>query len=182
MKTPSLALIVAIIGLISSAIVTAQETGYTPLFNGKNLDGWQTAKTKETESLDGKTEANKGRIKVVDGSLVYDPSIKGNFYIETTKKFAGDVQIAFEFNPGAMCNNDVFLRGSKFDIVPGRKETEKVEEGTWYKMEIIVKGDMIEHKIDGETLRSAKAVAGASPFMLRAEFGTIRIKNLGFKE
>jgi hypothetical protein len=157
------------------------EPGFTLLFNGKNLDGWRQAKGKK-ESLDGKTEAYNGRFKVVDGKLVYDPAVKGDLYIETVKEFGKDVHIKFDFNPGPKCNNDIFLRGTKFDIIPGNKENKNVKEGTWYTMEIIVQGDKIEHKIDGETVRTSKAGAKATPLMLRAEFGAIAIKNIRVKE
>src|SRR5882757_1725423 len=84
----------------ASAADFTPEPGFTLLFNGKNLDGWQTAKTSNAESLQGKTEAFGGRFKVVDGTLVYDPAVKGQAYIETTKEFAGDVHIKLEFNAG----------------------------------------------------------------------------------
>ena len=83
------------------------EPGFTLLFNGKNLDGWREAKGKK-ESLEGKTEAYKGRFKVVEGKLVYDPTVKGDLYIETTREFGKDVHIKFDFNPGPKCNNDFF--------------------------------------------------------------------------
>jgi len=161
---------------------TEAPAGFTALFNGKNLDGWRTAKTEKAEPLDGKTDAGKGRIKVADGVLSYDPSIKGNFYIETTREFAKDVHIKLEFKPGAGCNNDFFLRGTKFDIVPGKKETQDVKEGEWQTLEIIVKGDEIVHKINGTAIRTAKTTGGATPFMLRAEFGPIELRNIQFKE
>ncbi len=41
---------------------------------------------------------------------------------------------------------------------------------------------MIEHKINGETVRTSKARAGATPFKLRAEHGAIEIKNIRAKE
>jgi len=160
----------------------APEPGFTPLFNGRNLDGWQTAKTSAAEPLNGKTEAFAGRFKVVDGALVYDPAVKGNSYIETAREFAKDVHIKLEFNPGPKCNNDFFLRGTKFDVVPGAKETKDVKEGEWQTMEIIVQGEKIEHKINGQTIRTAKATAAASRFMLRAEFGAIQIRNIRVKE
>src|SRR3954452_14299718 len=97
------------------------EPGFTLLFNGKNLDGWKEASGKK-ESLDGKTEAYKGRFKVTDGKLVYDPAVKGDLYIETAKAFGKDVHVKFDFKAGPKCNNDVFFRGTKFDIVPGNKE------------------------------------------------------------
>lgn len=157
------------------------EPGFTLLFNGKNLDGWRQAK-KKSEPLDGQTEAYKGRFKVVEGKLVYDPTVKGDLYIETVKEFGKDVDIKFDFNPGPKCNNDVFLRGTKFDIIPGNKENKNVKEGEWHTLEIVVRGDKIEHKINGETVRTSKAGAKATPLMLRAEFGAIQVKNIRAKE
>jgi hypothetical protein len=157
------------------------EPGFTLLFNGKNLDGWKEASGKK-ESLEGKTEAYKGRFKVVEGSLVYDPTVKGDLYIETTKEFGKDVHIKFDFKPGPKCNNDLFLRGTKFDIIPGNKENKNVKEGEWSTFEIIVTGDKIEHKINGETARTSKAGAKPTAFKLRAEFGAIEIKNIRVKD
>jgi hypothetical protein len=157
------------------------EPGYTLLFNGKNLDGWKEASGKK-ESLEGKTDAYKGRFKVDDGKLVYDPAVKGDLYIETNKEFGKDVHIKFDFKPGPKCNNDLFLRGTKFDIIPGNKENAKVKEGEWYAFDIIVTGDKIEHKINGETARMSKANAKATPFKLRAEFGAIEVKNIRVME
>ena len=157
------------------------EPGFTLLFNGKNLDGWKEFSGKK-EALEGKTEAFKGRFKVVDGALVYDPTVKGDLHIETVKEFGKDVHIKFDFKPGAKCNNDLFLRGTKFDIVPGSKENKNVKEGEWYTFEIVITGDKIEHKINGEVMRTAKAMPKATPFRLRAEFGSIEIKNIRVKE
>ena len=165
-----------------SAAEPAAESGFAPLFNGKNLDGWRTAKTTTPEPLQGKTEAFGGRFKVTDGTLVYDPAVKGNLYIETIKEFAKDVHITLEFNPGPKCNNDVFLRGTKFDITPGAKETKDLKEGEWQTLEIIVQGDKVEHKINGQVVRTSKASVAASRFMLRAEFGAIQIRNIRVKE
>src|ERR1700722_6948070 len=90
------------------------EPGFTLLFNGKNLDGWKEASKDKKDVLDGKTEAFNGRFKVIEGRLVYDPTVKGDLYIETVKEFGKDVHIKFDFKPGAKCNNDFFLRGTKF--------------------------------------------------------------------
>jgi hypothetical protein len=157
------------------------EPGFKLIFNGKDLGGWKEADGKR-ESLDGKTEAYKGRFKVVGGNLVYDPAVKGDRYIETARQFGKDVHIKFDFKPGARCNNDLFLRGTKFDIVPGNKENKDVKEGQWHTFEIVVTGDRIEHKIDGVTRRTSKAGAKATPFKLRAEFGEMEIKNIRAKE
>src|ERR1700730_2595789 len=157
------------------------EPGFTLLFNGKNLDGWKEVSGKKA-SLDGKTEAYKGRFRVDDGKLVYDPAVKGDLYIETTREFAKDVYIKFDFKPGPKCNNDLFLRGTKFDIIPGNKENKSVKEGEWSALEIVITGDKVEHKINGDTARTSKTKTQSSPFKLRAEFGAIEIKNIRVKE
>jgi hypothetical protein len=158
------------------------EEGFTVLFNGKNLDGWREAGGKK-ESLDGKTEAFNGRFKVEGGKLLYDPAVKGDLYIETTKEFGKDVHIKLDFKPGPACNNDFFLRGTKFDIVPGKGETKNVKEGEWQTLEIVVTRDKVEHKIDGATVRTSNVKGdNATPFKLRAEFGVIWIKNIRVKE
>ncbi len=154
------------------------DPGFTLLLNGKNFDGWKTKKG--NEPLDGKTEAYNGRFKLVDGVLVIDPKVKGDVIIETTKEFGKDVHIKFEFNPGPGCNNDLFLRGTKFDIVA--KQLMNVKEGEWNSLEIIATGDTIEHKVNGVSKRMSKAKAKASPFGIRAEFGPVQIRNLQVKE
>lgn len=190
------------------------EPGFTLLFNGKNLDGWREKKitTKDKANavfgklgenidpnklaeeimklpgsslLEGKTEAYKGRFRVADGILNYDPKPGGDRYIETVQEFGKDVHIKFDFNPGPKCNNDVLFRGTKFDIIlfdPKNKETKNVKEGEWCTFDLIVKSNSIEHKINGETARMSKAGAKATPLMLRAEFGVIQIKNIRVKE
>jgi hypothetical protein len=168
--------------LIGAADETKPESGFKALFNGKDLDGWKEASGKSRASLAGKTEAFKGRFKVVDGKLVLDPAVKGDLYIETTRTFGKDVHIKFDFKPGAKCNNDLFLRGTKFDIVPGNKENKDVEQGKWSTFEIVIRGDRIEHRINGTTRRTSKAGATATPFKLRAEFGAIEYRNIRVKE
>src|SRR3954465_13380180 len=110
MRILSLALLLSSLALVCTtpripAADFTPEPGFTLLFNGKNLDGWQTAKTPTAEPLEGKTEAFGGRFKVVNGTLAYDPAVKGNFYIETTKEFTGDADVKVEFKAGPKCNN-----------------------------------------------------------------------------
>ena len=156
------------------------EPGFTLIFNGKNLDGWQ-AKGKKDSSFEGKTDAFKGRFKIQAGSIVIDPAVKGDSYIETTKAFDKDVTIKFDFKAGPKCNNDLFLRGIKFDIVPGNKECKSVKEGEWASLEIVATGDKVEHKINGEVVRTSKSKSVSSTFVIRAEFGAIEIKNIRVK-
>lgn len=179
MRSRLCGLLVALPLLISPATAGEDfklEPGFTLLFNGKNLDGWKT-KT-GNESLEGKTEAYKGRFKVVSGVLVIDPSVKGDVTINTAAELK-DAHIKFEFKPGANCNNDLFLRGMKFDIVP--KALKSVKDG-WNELEIIAKDGKAEVKVNGVTARMQDLKAPASPFGIRAEFGALEIRHLRAKQ
>lgn len=63
------------------------EKGFTPLFNGKNLDGWV---------------GNKSSYQAVDGMIVIDPKGSGGGNLMTEKEY-GDFILRFEFQltPGA---------------------------------------------------------------------------------
>jgi hypothetical protein len=150
------------------------EPGFTLLFNGKDLTGWKAKKG--NEPLDGKTEAFKGRFKVVGGKLVIDPKVKGDVTIQTAKELGKDAHIKFEFLPGPGCNNDLFFRGHKFDIT--KKNVKNLKEGEWNQFEIISRGPEVEFKANGQTQRKAKVKVDSSPLGIRAEYGPIEIRRL----
>jgi hypothetical protein len=153
------------------------EPGFTPLFNGKDLSGW---KTKKGEPLEGKTESPEKRFVVKDGVLVLDHNVKGDIYIYTVKEFGGDLHIKFDYMPGPGCNNDLFIRGLKFDIK--KPDVKNLKEGEWNEFEIVIKGDKAEFKSNGETQRTDKVKAEKSNLGLRAEFGPVQYRRLRIKE
>lgn len=155
------------------------EPGFTLLFNGKDLTGWK--EKKDGVSLDGKTEAYKGRFKVKDGILEIDPSVKGDVRIETARPLARNVHIKFEFLPDSKCNNDLFLLGSKFDLV--KTNVKNLKEGEWNQFEIIAGDGKVEFKNNGAVQRTDKIkVDKATPLEVRAEYGAIQIRRLRVKE
>jgi hypothetical protein len=62
------------LALVFTTVAAMLSADPTPLFNGKNLDGWKEA-SKDKASLTGKTEAFGGRFKVKDGVIAIDPSV-----------------------------------------------------------------------------------------------------------
>jgi hypothetical protein len=148
---------------------------FSPLFNGKNLDGW---KTRAGEPLDGKTEAYKGRFKAIDGKLVIDPSVKGDVVLVTAKEFTGDAHIKFEFRAGEKCNNDLFFRGNKFDITLKLKN---LKPDAWNDLDIIAKGDSVIFQVNGQEAKATKNKGVGNALGIRAEFGAIEIRKIRVK-
>jgi len=153
------------------------EDGFVPLFNGKDLTGW---KTEKGESLDGKSEAYNGRFRAADGLLTLDPKVKGDVKIFTAGEFGKDVHIKFDFKPGPGCNNDLFLRGLKFDLKT--PDVKNLKEGEWNAFEIVIAGDKAEYRNNGETLKTVPVKGKASAFGIRAEFGPMQVRRLRVKE
>lgn len=152
------------------------DEGFKLLFNGRDLTGWKTTKG---ESLDDKTEAYGGRFKVADGILTLDPNVKGDVRIVTAKEFPGDVQIKFDFMPGPKCNNDLFLRGTKFDLKI--EDVKEWKEGEWNTCELVLTAGKVEFKVNGKTIRSMTAKDKATPFELRAEIGPMKVRRMQIK-
>ncbi len=152
------------------------EPGFTPLFTGDTLDGWKL----KGEALDGKTEAANKRFAVKDSALVIDPKVKGDLKLETAKEFEGDVHLKFDFKPGAGCNNDVFFRGTKFDLK--KADLKAMKEGEWNAFEVVVVGDTAEFLCNAESVKKTKVKAGKSPLGIRAEFGPVEIRRIRVKE
>jgi len=153
------------------------EDGFVLLFNGKDLTGW---KTEKGESLDGKAEAYNGRFKAADGLLTLDPKVKGDVKIFTAGEFGKDVHIKFDFKPGPGCNNDLFLRGLKFDLKT--PDVKNLKEGEWNAFEIVITGEKAEYRNNGETLKTVPVKGKASAFGIRAEFGPMQVRRLRVKE
>lgn len=178
--------LVACLLLAAPAVLAADdftpEPGFALIFNGKDFTGWKTVGTKDKPGvpLDGQAEAFGGRFRATGGELVIDPKVKGDVRIETTKEFAGDVTVRFEFFPDEKCNNDLFFRGQKFDLSTANVKTMKV--GQWNPIEIALKAGKIEFRVNGEVVRSAATKGDKSTFAVRAEFGAIRIRHLRVKE
>lgn len=152
------------------------EEGYKLFFNGKDLTGW---KMKGGASLAGKTETAKKRFQVLDGRLVIDYKMKGNMVIESEVMFKGDVHIKFDFKADEKCNNDLYFRGLKFDIKKGG--VKNLKPGEWQLFEIVVTGNKVEFKCDGEVQRTQNAKNDSSSLGIRAEFGAIDYRHLRYK-
>lgn len=83
--------------LASSALASAQNDGFVPLFNGKDLEGWEIKQAKPSE---------KDKWSYRDGALVGQA---GSGWIGT-KRMYGDFVVKLEWKVPVNGNSGVFLR------------------------------------------------------------------------
>lgn len=158
----------ACIFLSCSSQKTVSEKGFTPLFNGENLDGWV---------------GNKTAYQAQDGMIVIDPKGTGGGNLLTEKEY-GNFILKFEFQltPGA--NNGLGIHapltgdaayvgkeiqildntadkykdlqeyqfhGSVYGVIPAKKGSLKPV-GEWNQEEVIVNHPKITVILNGETI------------------------------
>lgn len=111
--------LIAILGLGTCAIASDAPAGFTPLFNGKNLDGWFGWGTKNPAPLLAMPEAELTGLmeksmadlnqhwKVENDELVND----GNGLYLSTRKFYGDIELTLEYKTVARADSGIYLRG-----------------------------------------------------------------------
>jgi hypothetical protein len=142
------------------------EDGFTSLFNGKDLTGWQYKPTPK-ESLEGKTITADGRIEVKDGViLVNEKDNKGKGGIKdlyTVKDFAKDFTLRLEFRAAPKADSGVYIRGTQLQVrdypTVGPYKPKSFKNAEWNDLEIIVKGKVLVTKVNGKALSDADAFA-----------------------
>lgn len=156
------------IAVVQSA--DAPPAGFTPLFNGKNLDGW-------------KVHAGKMDVWSADGGMLVVNG-RGGGWLMTEKEY-GDFELRLEYRLPKRGNSGVALRaplqgdpayqgmeiqilddenykgikpwqftGSIYDVVPPSKHVSKPA-GEWNAMRIIAKGRQITVELNGTKIVDA---------------------------
>jgi hypothetical protein len=179
----------------SFAFAADVEEGFTRLFDGKTLDGW---------------EGDKKGYTVEEGVIKVKKQGSGNLY---TAKEYGDFEIRFEFKltPGA--NNGLGIRtprnvdaayegmeiqilddsadvyknlapyqyhGSIYDVVACKKGHQKPV-GEWNSQTVIAKGKQVKVILNGETIVDADIEKASTPEIAKRHPGLKREKGyIGF--
>ena len=168
---------VIVLPLMGADKPAADEAGFVPLFNGKDLTGW-------VYGSGGRGKAGAG-YQVQDGVLYCTAKDGGNLY---TEKPYADFVLRFEFKLEPNSNNGVGIRtpmqgdaayvgmeirvlddngpqykdnlqpwqyhGSIYNVVPAKRGHLKAT-GEWNTEEITAKGRQITVKLNGETIVDA---------------------------
>ena len=151
-----LALVMASLGTAplpgSAADEFKLEDGYTLLFNGKDLTGWEygycpPGTRPNDEKLDGKAASRDKVFTVADGLLV--ASGKALRAVYTSKEYNKDFHLKLEFRTPAdnkKNNSGLFLRGPQLQLDGTNeggltnvfKSIKNFKEGDWNKIDVTV--------------------------------------------
>jgi hypothetical protein len=163
-------LVLTAMGAAPSAGLTVDEfkleEGYSLLFNGSDLTGWELGFCPpgiraNDEKLDGKIASRDKVFSVADGLLV--ASGKALRAVYTSKEYNKDFHLKLEFRTPAdnkKNNSGLFLRGEQLQLdgttVGGLtnvfKNIKNFKEGDWNEIEVTVKGGIVSNTVNGRAL------------------------------
>lgn len=167
----------------------ADETGFVPIFNGKDLTGWKVGKT----DMAGKTASDDGRFAVKDGVLVITGSKDTPpkmAEIDTLESFDGDFTLRFEFRASKEANSGLHLRDKVFahqlqirdyPRVGPYKTLKSYKDGGWNAIEVVVTGNKAHCTCNGELLEDAMVIPDKGPLALQSEINVLEYRNIRVK-
>jgi len=173
--------------IVAAPSLAAQDDGWTPLFNGKDLTGWGYLKSgKVEEPFDGKTEASDGRYTAKDGMIVVNPG-KGIAQLWTVKQFPKDFELRLEFKAAVNADSGLFIRKPQLQVrdylVAGPyKKLEKYKPQEWNEIIVVVKGQVAHCTCNGEVLEAALKVPETGGIGLEADRAEMDYRNIRIKE
>jgi hypothetical protein len=182
----------ALVVLVSTALITAaraDEPGFRPIFNGKDLTGWRVGKTE----LAGKTASDGGRFLVRDGTLVVTGSTDKPpkvIEIETVESFERDFTLRLEFRASRDANSGLHLRDKAFahqlqirdyPRVGPYKSLKNYRDGDWNAIEVVVTSNTARCTCNGELLEAAMELPDKGPLALQSEINVIEYRNIRIK-
>jgi len=150
--------------MLGAAALSAQvqlPAGFTPIFNGRTLEGWHLSRTTHHGST--------GNFYVENGVLLANQRPFGQGGLLLTDKIYKDFELYLELRPDANFNSGVFLRST--------------ESGSAYQIEINTPGDATGNLI-GERMRlSQPQLVGekipVSKVWKEGEWNSFRIRMVG---
>jgi hypothetical protein len=179
--------------LVSTSLLTvarADEPGFEPIFNGRDLTGWRQGET----DLAGRTASDDGRFVVEDGILVIsgsEVSPPEMTEIDTVDSYDDDFTLRFEFRASKDANSGLHLRDKQFahqlqirdfPRVGPYTELKHYRPGDWNTIEVIVTGTKARCTCNGELLEAALEIPAAGPISLQSEINVVEYRNIRIKQ
>jgi hypothetical protein len=167
----------------------ADQPGFKPIFNGRDLTGWRLGQT----DLAGKTASDDGRFVVKDGILVITGSKDKPpkmTEIETAQSYDGDFTLRLEFRVSRNANSGLHLRDKAFahqlqirnyPRVGPYKALKDYKDGDWNAIEVVVTGTKARCTCNGELLEAALDIPERGPLALQSETNVMEYRNIRIK-
>ena len=172
------------------------EEGYTSLFNGKDLSGWEYGPVPVTkkpiiEKLDGRT-ATKDKVFEVEGGLIV-ASGKRIMALYTAKSYDKDFNFKLEFRTSTdnkKNNSGIYIRGPQLQldaVTEGGltgvfRKIKNFKPGDWNEIDITVKGNEATCKCNGEMIGKAMKIPATGTIGLQSEIGKFEFRRIRIKE
>lgn len=176
--------------LVASTLLGADEPGFRPVFNGKDLTGWRSGST----DLAGRTASDDGRFTARDGILVIAGSKDRPpkmAEIETAESYDGDFTLRLEFRASRDANSGLHLRDKSFahqlqirdyPRVGPYKTLKNYRDGDWNAIEVVVTGTRARCTCNGEVLEAALTIPEKGPLALQSEINVVEYRNIRIKK
>jgi len=171
------------------AAARADEPGFRPLFNGKDLTGWRLGKSElagKEATDDGRFAVNAG-VLVITGSKDTPPRMTE---IDTVNSFDGDFTLRLEFRASRDANSGLHLRDKAFahqlqirDYPRSGpyKSLKNYNAVGWNAIEVVVTGGKARCTCNGELLEASLAIPGRGHLALQSELNVVEYRNVRIK-
>jgi arylformamidase len=175
--------------LVSSFLFSAaraDEPGFKPIFNGKDLTGWRLGHTE----LAGKTASDDGRFAIKDGVLMISGSKDTPprmSEIETVESYDGNFTLRLEFRASQNANSGLHLRDKAFahqlqvrdyPRAGPYKALKGYQDGGWNAIEVVVNGNKARCTCNGELLEAALEIPEKGPLALQSETNVVEYRKI----
>lgn len=172
------------------------EEGFTSLFNGKDLSGWEygpvpVSKKPIIEKLDNRTATKDQVFEVSDGLIV--ATGKKIMAIYTAREYNRDFQFKLEFRTTTekpKNNSGIYIRGPQLQLdavteggLTGvfRKLT-RFKPGEWNEIDITVRGTEATCKCNGELIGKPMKIPETGTIGLQSEYGRFEFRRIRIRE
>jgi hypothetical protein len=190
-----LAIASLVIAAIAVAALTAQaadewtpDEGFTSLYNGKDLSGWEYSADEQfagkAETTDGRYAAKGEALTVIAHDQSKPPRIRKLF---TTQKFPSDFILKIEFRAAVNADSGIFLRQPQLQcrdyLVAGPYKTlKKYKPQDWNEIIVTVKNNVAHCECNGEVLEDALKLPETGPIGLESDRGQMEYRHIQIKE
>ena len=160
------------------------ELGFTLLFNGKDLTGWQH---KDGPELKGLTDAGDGRYTVVDGAISGggDKATHGRVLLWTVAPHTGNFVLRFEFKAAPHCDGGFFFNKSQLQCGDYNSYAYKAfkfyKPEAWNAIEVTVTDNVARCTCNGELLEPALKITEPGAFAIEVDKNPIAYRRLRLK-